>query len=82
MECDNVIIVFIPMQRGMVEQMKSFYGDVLRFNIEKGRFFLNNIETVQAQLQHSEIKIDPTKNSLFQFNIEIDFPEYCLSLRR
>ena len=65
----------------MMGKMKTFYGDVLSFTIYGSEFLVNNIENIRGQLQYSETKIDMAKNPLFQFNIESDFPEYCISLR-
>lgn len=81
MEEDEVITIFIPVSKGMMAQMKNFYGQILRFTINGSEFLVNNIRTVRGQLQYSEIKIDPSKNPLFKFNIKNDFPEYCMSLR-
>lgn len=81
MESDKVVILFIPVRKGMMEKMKTFYGDVLHFTIDGSEFFVNNIEAIRGQLQYSKVKIDPAKNPLFQFNIVSDFPEYCISLR-
>ena len=81
LEIDKVITLFIPVRKRMMEQMETFYGDILRFPINGSEFLVNNIETVRGQLQYSEVKIDPAKNPLFQFNLASDFPEYCMSLR-
>ena len=81
MENDNVIVLFIPVRKGMMEQMEAFYGDILCFNLDEGEFKINNIIGVRGQLQYSRVNIDPAKNPLFQFNIESNFPEYCVSLR-
>lgn len=81
MERDKIIVLFIPVKKGMMEKMKAFYGDILGFRTEEGEFFINNISTVRGQLQYSEVKIDPLKNPLFQFNITVEFPEYCMVLR-
>lgn len=81
MESDKVVVLFIPVRKGMMGQMKAFYGDVLRFTINGSEFLVNNIESVRGQLQYSEVKIDPANNPIFQFNIVSDFPEYCMSLR-
>jgi len=62
--------------------MKTFYGDVLSFTIHGSEFLVNNIENIRGQSQYSEITIDIAKNSLFQFNIESNFPEYCILLRQ
>jgi len=62
--------------------MKTFYADVLSFTIYGNEFLVNNIENIRGQLQYSELKIDIAKNSLFQFNLKSDFPEYCISLRQ
>lgn len=82
MENDKEVVLFIPMRKRMMEQMKEFYGEVLRFSIDGSKFLVNNIPSVCGQLQYSEVKIDPEKNPLFQFNIVSDFPEYCISLRQ
>ena len=82
MDSDKVVVLFIPVRKGMMEQMKAFYGDTLGFTINRSQFLLNNIEAVRGQLQYSEVKIDPAKNPLFQFNITSDFPEYCMFLRQ
>ncbi|WP_426196500.1 hypothetical protein [Massilia sp. DWR3-1-1] len=82
MESDKVVVLFIPVRKGMIEKMKTFYGDILRFTIDGSEFFMNNIEAIRGQLQYSKVKIDPAKNPLFQFNIVSDFPEYCISLRQ
>jgi len=79
---DKLVVIFIPVRKGMMEEMKTFYGDVLSFTIYGSEFLVNNIENIRGQLQYSEITIDIAKNSLFQFNIESNFPEYCLSLRQ
>jgi len=81
MERDKIIVLFIPVKKGMMEKMKAFYGNILGFRTEEGEFFINNISTVRGQLQYSEVKIDPLKNPLFQFNITVEFPEYCMVLR-
>jgi len=79
---DKLVVIFIPVRKGMMEEMKTFYGDVLSFTIYGSEFLVNNIANIRGQLQYSEIKIDIAKNSLFQFNIESDFPEYCISPRQ
>lgn len=79
---DKLVVIFIPVRKGMMEEMKTFYGDVLSFTIYGSEFLVNNIENIRGQLQYSEITIDIAKNSLFQFNIERNFPEYCISLRQ
>jgi len=79
---DKLVVIFIPVRKGMMEEMKTFYGDVLSFAIYGSEFLVNNIETIRGQLQFSEITTDIAKNSLFQFNIESNFPEYCVSLRQ
>lgn len=82
MDSDKVIVLFIPVRKRMMTQMETFYGDVLRFTIQEGKFLLNNMEAVRGQLQYSDVYIDPERNPLFQFNIISDFPEYCISLRQ
>ena len=82
MENDKVVVLFIPVRKGMMVKMEAFYGDVLHFIINEGEFFVNNIPAVRGQLQYSRVDINPAKNSLFQFNIVSDFPEYCKSLRQ
>lgn len=82
MDSDNVVVLFIPVRKGMMEQMKTFYGDTLGFTINRSQFLVNNIEAVRGQLQYSKVKIDPATNPIFQFNIASDFPEYCISLRQ
>ena len=82
MEEDEVITIFIPVSKGMMAQMKNFYGEILRFTINGSEFLVNNIRTVRGQLQYSEIKIDPAKNPMFRFNLKNEFPEYCMSLRQ
>jgi len=79
---DKLVVIFIPVRKGMMDEMKTFYGDVLSFTIYGSEFLVNNIVNIRGQLQYSEIKIDIAKNSLFQFNIESDFPKYCISLRQ
>ena len=79
---DKLVVIFIPVRKGMMDEMKTFYGDVLSFTIYGSEFLVNNIANIRGQLQYSEIKIDIAKNSLFQFNIESDFPKYCISLRQ
>ena len=82
MDSDKVVVLFIPVRKGMMEQMKAFYGDTLGFTINRSQFLVNNIEAVRDQLQYPEVKIDPAKNPIFQFNLASDFPEYCISLRQ
>lgn len=62
---DKLVVIFIPVRKGMMEKMKTFYGDVLSFTIYGGEFLANNIENIRGQLQYSEITIDIAKNSLF-----------------
>ncbi|MEM8514275.1 hypothetical protein RCH14_003620 [Massilia sp. MP_M2] len=81
MERGKIIVLFIPVKKGMMEKMESFYGDILGFRMEEGELFINNISTVRGQLQYSRVKIDPQKNPLFQFNVVGEFPEYCRLLR-
>jgi hypothetical protein len=38
MESDKVVVLFIPVRKGMMAQMETFYGDVLRFTIADGEF--------------------------------------------
>ena len=82
MENDEIIVIFIPVRKGMMRQMEAFYGDILRFITDEGEFFVNNIKAIRGQLQYSRVQIDPAKNSLFQFNLTSDFPEYCTTLRQ
>jgi len=49
---------------------------VMFFTIYGSEFLVNNIANIRGQLQYSEIKIDIAKNSLFQFNIKSNSPEY------
>lgn len=82
MESDKIVVLFIPVRKGMMKQMEGFYAEVLRFTLDEGEFFVNNIKAIRGQLQYSRVNIDPAKNSIFQFNIASDFPEYCISLRQ
>jgi len=81
MQGATVLELYIPVRRGMMNQMQAFYGDVLGFAIDGSRFIVNDIAGVYGQLQYSTVNIDPGKNALFQFHISTDFPEYCVSLR-
>lgn len=82
MEVDKVVVLFIPVRKRMMSQMKALYGDVLNFAIDGSKFFVNNTMAVRGQLRYSEVDIDPEKNPLFQFYLLVDFPDYCMSLRQ
>lgn len=80
-ESDKVVELFVPVRRGMMNEMEIFHGETLQFAIDDGRFFFNNIKSFYGQLQYSRVNIDPRKAPLFQINLPSDFPEYCISLR-
>lgn len=82
MERHKTVTLFIPVRKGMMEEMKVFYGEALAFSIDGSQFLVNNMDEIRGQLQYSRVTIDPAKNPLFQFNIVSDFPAYCVSLRR
>jgi hypothetical protein len=81
MQAATLLEFYIPVRRGMMNQMQAFYGDVLDFATDGSRFMVNNIVGVYGQLQYSTVNIDPGKNAIFKFHIPTDFPEYCVSLR-
>lgn len=81
MENDKVVVLFVPVRRGMMEQMKAFYGEMLGFIFHGSEFLINNIESIRGQLQYSQVSIDPEKTPIFQFNVANNFPEFCTALR-
>lgn len=81
MENDKVLTLFIPVRKGMMQQMKAFYGGKLNFMLDGSAFLINNIPNIRGQLQYSQVDIDAEKNPLFQFNLVNNFPDYCGSLR-
>ena len=47
---DKLVVIFIPVRKGMMGKMKTFYGDVLSFTIYGSEFLVNNIENIRGQL--------------------------------
>jgi hypothetical protein len=48
MDSDKVVVVFIPVRKGMMKQMQAFYGDTLGFTINRSQFLVKNIEAVRG----------------------------------